>query len=357
VAAIAFENVHKRYDAGGAIIEDLSLRIEDGELLVLVGPSGCGKSTALRMIAGLEDVTSGAISIGGRVVNDVPPKERNVAMVFQSYALYPHMTCRENLAFSLKLRKVPAAEVKRRVDEAARALAIEHLLERKPRVLSGGQQQRVAIGRAIVREPEVLLMDEPLSNLDAALRGSMRAELRRLHRRLGTTFVYVTHDQTEALTLGDRIAVLRSGALLQCDSPRRIYDRPACLFVATFIGSPPMNLLPADLVRDGERALLSAPGLRLALPSAGAREGKVIAGIRPEHLVLAPADAPLGLSATVEMIEEAGSESHVHLRMDDRAIVARWMDRATLPSAGASVRLTAAPEDVHLFDPHTEARL
>jgi multiple sugar transport system ATP-binding protein len=358
LAAIAFEHVHKRYDDRSAVIDDLSLRIDHGELLVLVGPSGCGKSTALRMIAGLEDVSAGEVSIGGRVVNDVPPKDRNVAMVFQSYALYPHMTCFENMAFALRLRRLPADEVKRRVDEAARMLGIESLLSRKPRELSGGQQQRVAIGRAIVREPDVLLMDEPLSNLDAALRGAMRAELRRLHRRLGTTLVYVTHDQTEALTLGDRIAVLRGGSLLQCESPRAIYDRPACLFVATFIGSPPMNLLTAELALDGDEAVLQAKDLRLAVPRTPShREGRVIVGIRPEHLDPAPAEAALGLAATVEMIEEAGFESHVHLRADDTALVCRWIDRATLPAVGARVRLSADPANVHLFDPRSEVRV
>ena len=358
MAAIAFEHVYKRYDDGAPVVDDLSLRIEDGELLVLVGPSGCGKSTALRMIAGLEDVTEGTLSIGGHVVNDVPPKERSVAMVFQSYALYPHMTCFENMAFALELRRCPKNEVKRRVGDTARALGIEDLLARKPRALSGGQQQRVAIGRAIVREPDVLLMDEPLSNLDAGLRGSMRAELKRLHRRLATTFVYVTHDQTEALTLGNRIAVLRDGALLQCDGPRSIYDHPACLFVATFLGSPPMNLLPAELLLDGEHALLAAPGLRLALPRApGHRAGRVIVGIRPEHLTPAPAGALLGLTATVEMIEEVGFESYVHLRIDGAELVCRWTDRATLPAVGAPACFTVEPSVVHLFDPRSEARL
>jgi multiple sugar transport system ATP-binding protein len=357
MAAISFDHVSKRYD-GASVLEDLSLCIDDGELLVLVGPSGCGKSTALRLIAGLEDVTQGTLTIGGRVVNDVPPRERNVAMVFQSYALYPHMTCFENMAFALELRRCPRDEVRRRVGEAARALGIEHLLTRKPKALSGGQQQRVAIGRAIVREPDVLLMDEPLSNLDAALRGSMRAELTRLHRRLGTTFVYVTHDQTEALTLGSRIAVLRGGVLLQCDTPRRIYDRPACLFVASFIGSPPMNRLSAELSPDGEGARISAPGLCLALPRAPSRRaGRVIVGIRPEHLVPAPEGAAPGLTATVEMIEEVGFESLVHLRSDGAEIVCRWADRATLPAVGARAFLSVEPSAVHLFDPRSEARL
>ncbi|MFT3767002.1 MAG: sn-glycerol-3-phosphate ABC transporter ATP-binding protein UgpC [Minicystis sp.] len=356
MAAIAFDHVCKQYEAGASVVEDLSLHIDDGELLVLVGPSGCGKSTALRMIAGLEDVSRGTLSIGGRVVNDVPPKERDVAMVFQTYALYPHMTCFENMAFALVLRGVPRAEVKRRVETAARSLAIEHLLGRKPRALSGGQQQRVAIGRAIVREPAVLLMDEPLSNLDASLRTTMRAELKRLHRRLRTTFVYVTHDQTEALTLGDRIAVLHGGVLLQCDTPQRIYDAPACLFVATFIGTPPMNLIPADLAFDGETSVLAAPGLRLAIPRAPAhREGPVIAGVRPEHLQ--PADGPLGLKGTVELVESMGFESHVHLRMGDEEIVHRWLGREGLPTVGAPATLTADPATVHLFDPRTEARL
>jgi multiple sugar transport system ATP-binding protein len=360
MATVEFEHIVKRYGTATPVIKDLCLRIEDREFLVLVGPSGCGKSTALRMIAGLEDVSGGKLRIGDRVVNDVHPKERDIAMVFQNYALYPHMTCYENMAFALKLRKLPRDEIDRRVRAAAKALEIEHLVERKPKALSGGQRQRVAIGRAIVREPKVFLMDEPLSNLDAKLRVSMRAEIKRLHQKLATTFVYVTHDQTEAMTLGDRIAVLKGGDLMQCDTPHELYHRPENLFVATFIGSPQMNLLEATLSLDGERAVLTGPKLKLALPKrAGFRDGKVVVGIRPEHLLLTgtgtAADGE-GFTSVVEVTEPIGSETYVYLAGEAGMVVARVPEEQT-PKIGDKLTLRPEPARTHLFDPETEQRL
>ena len=307
MARVVFDRVEKRY-GDQVVIRDLSLSVEDREFLVLVGPSGCGKSTALRMIAGLEEITGGSLSIGDRVVNDVHPKARDIAMVFQNYALYPHMTVFENMAFALKLRKVAKETIEARVREAARSLEIEHLLERRPKALSGGQRQRVAIGRAIVRDPTVFLMDEPLSNLDAKLRVSMRAEIKKLHKRLATTFVYVTHDQTEAMTLGDRIAVMRGGDLQQHGTPLEVYDRPANLFVATFIGSPQMNLFDARLEVAEGRARITAPGLEMDVPAeAHHRPGKVVVGLRPEHMEpVAEAGLP---GAGGESGAESGAES------------------------------------------------
>src|SRR5580658_5367426 len=265
MAQIAFDHVEKVYPGGRRALDDLTLEVTDGEFMVLVGPSGCGKSTALRSIAGLEEITGGTISIGDRIVNDLPPKDRDIAMVFQNYALYPHMTVEQNLAFGLQLRKTPKDEIKRRVDEAAQMLGLEQYLKRKPAALSGGQRQRVAMGRAIVREPQAFLMDEPLSNLDAKLRVSMRGSLKQLHERLGVTTVYVTHDQVEAMTLGDRVAVLRDGRLQQVDTPQALFEAPVNLFVAGFIGSPAMNFVNAELVRDGGPAVTFA-NYRLDVP-------------------------------------------------------------------------------------------
>src|SRR4051794_19550362 len=314
MAQIVLDTVTKRFSGNVIAVNDVSLEIGDGEFMVLVGPSGCGKSTLLRMIAGLEEVTDGEISIGDRVVTDLPPKSRDIAMVFQNYALYPHMTVEQNLGFGLKLRKTPKNEIKRRVDEAARILGLEQLLKRKPAALSGGQRQRVAMGRAMVREPQAFLMDEPLSNLDAKLRVQMRAELARLRDRLRTTTVYVTHDQIEAMTLGDRVAVMRDGILQQVDTPQRLFNYPANLFVAAFIGSPSMNLVEAQ-VEDGA---VSFGGLTLPLPSDAGLDGyqgrNVILGIRPTDFE----DAALGknqgqpmLDVTAEVTEELGAEIHV----------------------------------------------
>jgi ABC-type sugar transport system ATPase subunit len=303
MASITFENLTKKFDETIAV-DGLDIVVADGEFLVLVGPSGCGKTTALRMLAGLEEITSGRILIGDRVVNHVAPGSRNVAMVFQSYALYPHMTVYDNLAFSLKNYKVPKDEIDRRVVDAARILELSELLKRKPKQLSGGQRQRVALGRAIVREPDVFLMDEPLSNLDAALRGQTRAEILKLQNRLGTTTISVTHDQVEAMTMGDRIAVMSKGVLQQLGSPEELYTRPVNTFVATFIGSPAMNLLPSEELGVG------GPGQ--------------LAGFRPEHVGLgASQNGAVGYDALVEIVEYLGDEQLVHLRLRDHEIVAK----------------------------------
>src|SRR5579862_446050 len=326
MAQITLDHVEKSYAGGVKAIDDLSLEIADGEFMVFVGPSGCGKSTALRSIAGLEEISGGTISIGDRVVNDLPPKDRDIAMVFQNYALYPHMTVEENLAFGLRLRHTPKAEIKRRVGEAAELLGLEPYLARKPAALSGGQRQRVAMGRAIVREPAAFLMDEPLSNLDAKLRVSMRAALNQLHERLGTTTVYVTHDQVEAMTLGDRVCVLRDGRLQQVDTPQTLFDAPVHLFVAGFIGSPAMNFVTADLVRDDGPAVTFA-GFRLSVPAAvlSARPGlagylgkKIILGIRPsdfEDGAFADAAWPR-IGITTGVTEGLGTEIHVIFTID-----------------------------------------
>jgi len=326
VAKIVLDNVSKTYPGGVKGIDQLDLHVADGEFMALVGPSGCGKSTALRSIAGLEQITSGTITIGERVVNDLPPRDRDIAMVFQNYALYPHMTVAENLAFGLRQRRTPKAEIRRRVGEVAAMLGLEEYLGRKPAALSGGQRQRVAMGRAIVREPQAFLMDEPLSNLDAKLRVSMRASLSRLHERLGVTTVYVTHDQVEAMTLGQRVCVLRDGRIQQIDTPQRLFDAPVNLFVAGFIGSPAMNFVAADLVRDDGVGVVFA-GHRLAVPPSvlQARPGldgyvgrQLILGIRPsdfEDGALAAADWPR-LPVTADVVEELGSEVHVIFSVD-----------------------------------------
>jgi multiple sugar transport system ATP-binding protein len=326
MAQIALDHVDKTYSGGVKALDDLNLDVKEGEFMVLVGPSGCGKSTALRSIAGLEEITGGTISIGEKVVNDLPPKDRDIAMVFQNYALYPHMTVEQNLAFGLKLRHTPKTEIKRRVDDAARMLGLEPYLKRKPAALSGGQRQRVAMGRAIVREPRAFLMDEPLSNLDAKLRVSMRAALNQLHERLGITTVYVTHDQVEAMTLGQRVCVLRDGKLQQVDTPQTLFEAPVNLFVAGFIGSPAMNFVTADLVRDEGPAAQFA-GLRLPVPESviSAKPGldgyfgkKVILGIRPSDFEDGTiADASWSrFPVTVGVTEELGSEIHVIFTID-----------------------------------------
>ncbi len=326
MAAITLSDVGKIYPGGTRAIEDVNLEINDGEFVVLVGPSGCGKSTLLRMIAGLEDISEGTITIGDTVVNDIPPKDRNIAMVFQNYALYPHMTVFDNMAFGLKLRKMPKEEINRRVEEAARILEISEYLERKPKALSGGQRQRVAMGRAIVREPAAFLMDEPLSNLDAKLRVQMRSELGTLHARLKTTTVYVTHDQVEAMTMGDRVAVLRKGLLQQADTPRRLYDNPVNLFVAGFIGSPSMNFVYGRLEGDGDTLSVAFGDDRLSVeralledkPGLSNHAGEeVVVGIRPEAFELVSAvqgtaDERRTLEADVELVEQLGSEAFLH---------------------------------------------
>jgi multiple sugar transport system ATP-binding protein len=325
VAEIGLEQLTKVYPDGTRAVNELDMEIGDGEFVVLVGPSGCGKTTALRMVAGLEPITSGAVRIGGRVVNNLPPKNRDVAMVFQNYALYPHMSAYKNMAFGLKLRKLEKREIDRRVNDAARILGLEGVLKKRPRTLSGGQRQRVAMGRAIVREPQAFLMDEPLSNLDAKLRVEMRAEIARIQRDLEVTTIYVTHDQTEALTLGDRVAVMRDGVLQQFDVPQRLYDEPVNLFVAEFIGSPAMNLVGADLVASngrleakfGENRLVVDDEIVAARPALRRFEGdRVILGIRPEDLEDAAASEGVTedrrISATVDIREDMGSEVFIH---------------------------------------------
>jgi multiple sugar transport system ATP-binding protein len=326
---VTFDGVTKLFD-GVAAVRDLSLKVEDGEFMVLVGPSGCGKTTALRMVAGLEDITAGEILIGDLTVNDVDPRGRDVAMVFQNYALYPHMTVFENIAFGLRARRTPKAEIKSRVESAGQALGLAELLERKPRQLSGGQRQRVAMGRAIVRNPRVFLMDEPLSNLDARLRVQMRAEVARVQRELGVTTIYVTHDQVEAMTMGDRVAVMRGGLLQQTGEPQSVFDRPANLFVASFIGSPPMNLVQARLDARGDDLVAIVGEQELAVPAETAASRRALPGyagrtvglgIRPEHLRDANEDYPVRLRGTVRATEALGSELLIHLEVPAAPVV------------------------------------
>jgi multiple sugar transport system ATP-binding protein len=326
MAEVVFDDVEKVFDNGFHAVQHLSLDVHDGEFLVLVGPSGCGKTTALRMVAGLEEISDGTISIGGRVVNKVSPKERDVAMVFQNYALYPHLSVAENIAFGLRLRKTPKNEIAERVDWAAKMLDLAPYLDRRPKQLSGGQRQRVAMGRAIVRHPQVFLMDEPLSNLDAKLRVQMRADIAKLQRDIGTTTIYVTHDQVEAMTMGDRVAVMSNGVLQQVDTPQRLFDKPANLFVAGFIGTPPMNLLETDVAVDGEDVVLSLAGQRLRVDAAalrrypglrGASGRKVVVGIRAGDLDIAAARPELPrMTARLDLVEALGSESVAYFRVD-----------------------------------------
>ncbi len=358
MSTITFEGVSRVFPGSTqASVDGLDLEIADGEFLVLVGPSGCGKSTTLRMLAGLEEVTSGRILIGDTDVTEVPPKDRDIAMVFQNYALYPHMTVAENMGFALKIAGVPTAERTERVREAARMLDLEALLDRKPKALSGGQRQRVAMGRAIVRQPQAFLMDEPLSNLDAKLRVQTRTQIASLQRRLDVTTVYVTHDQTEALTMGDRIAVLREGKLQQLGTPRELYETPKNLFVAGFIGSPAMNLLHATVGDEG--ATVGSFTLPLT-PAARARAGAaIVVGVRPEDLTLAPAGTP-GITVQIDLIEELGADGYLYghvVGAADRIEVVARVNGREHPAAGEQVTLVPTPEHVHLFDPATGDRL
>jgi len=363
MAGVVFKDVAKRYENKVSVIEGLNLEIKDHEFMVLVGPSGCGKSTALRMIAGLEDISGGTIEIQGRVVNNLPPKDRDIAMVFQNYALYPHMTVRENLEFGLKIRKTPQPEVDRLVNEAAQILDITHLLDRKPKQMSGGQRQRVAVGRAIVRKPAVFLFDEPLSNLDAKLRVQMRAELKKLQHRLQTTSVYVTHDQIEAMTMGHRIAVMKDGKLQQLGTPLEVYETPSNLFVANFVGTPPMNFVRGELVENG--TVFSAAQFKLPVPQAiraaaqKFNNQKVLLGVRPEHLLDA-ADKVRGesvqLTTDVEIVEPLGDQVVVHGRLGDDMLVFK-MDPHRSPAFGAKVAIWVQLDSMHLFDASTEKRI
>jgi multiple sugar transport system ATP-binding protein len=363
MAQVVLQGVGKTYPGKVQAVERFNLQVEDGEFVVLVGPSGCGKSTTLRMIAGLEDVTQGTISIGDRVVNDVPPKDRDIAMVFQNYALYPHMTVFKNMAFALKLRKMKRKDICDRVEEVADTLGLSELLKRKPKALSGGQRQRVALGRAIVRDPQVFLFDEPLSNLDAKLRVHMRAEISRLHSRLKSTMIYVTHDQVEAMTMGDRIVVMRDGVIQQIATPSVIYARPANQFVAGFIGSPAMNFLRGT-IRDesGDLFFVDGKGLRLRVDTAHAvileryKDGEVTIGVRPELFGKPDAssrEAGSTLLGHVEVVEPMGAETYVYMAVSDATWIAR-LDMNNLPKVNSACRLKVNMKKVHYFDPKTE---
>ncbi|HEV8107791.1 MAG TPA: sn-glycerol-3-phosphate ABC transporter ATP-binding protein UgpC [Burkholderiales bacterium] len=355
MAKVLIRDLNKKYDEVHAV-KNVNLEIRDREFVVLVGPSGCGKTTTLRMVAGLEDITSGEISIDGRVVNDLAPMDRDIAMVFQNYALYPHMSVHDNMAFGLKMRKFERADIERRVRRAAEILGIQALLARKPRQLSGGQRQRVALGRAIVRNPRVFLFDEPLSNLDAALRVQMRVELKRLHERLETTAIYVTHDQIEAMTLGDRVVVMKDGVVQQEGAPLTLYQRPANRFVASFIGSPAMNFVDVDISGDGFWA--EAQGLRLQVPQRMRSLGgqRLTLGVRPEALRLANGADEHGFATTVDVLEPLGNEILLNFRAGGVPMVAR-VDPGVRVKAHESIRLALDPQRLHFFDPKTEAAI
>ena len=351
-------------DEGVVAVQDFNLEIEDKEFIVLVGPSGCGKSTTLRMIAGLEDISGGELYIGDRLVNDVEPKDRDIAMVFQSYALYPHMSVYDNMAFSLKLKKTSKEEIDRKVREAAEILDITQYLDRKPKALSGGQRQRVAIGRAIVRDPAVFLMDEPLSNLDAKLRNQMRAEIIKLRQRINTTFIYVTHDQPEAMTLGDRIVIMKDGVIQQIGTPQQVFDHPSNLFVASFIGTPQMNLFDARLTRSGDKYAVESGGLKVELSDAknqrlaakDVKDQAITLGVRPEHLVL----DENGIEGTIDVAELMGSSTHLHISSSGKdivAIAANETGQVNRFPIGTSVHLTFSGSNAHVFDPETGKNL
>jgi multiple sugar transport system ATP-binding protein len=358
MARVVLDELTKRYPGATAnSVDKLNIDIADGEFLCLVGPSGCGKTTALRMIAGLEDISGGRLLINDKVVNDMSPRDRDIAMVFQSYALYPHMSVYDNMAFGLQLRKQPKEQIDKAVHEAARILDLERFLERKPGALSGGQRQRVALGRAIVREPAAFLMDEPLSNLDAKLRVQTRAEIARLHQRLAATMIYVTHDQVEAMTMGDRIAVMSEGLLQQIGTPKDLYESPRNLFVAGFIGSPSMNFVDLKLVEDGGTPRLAGEGMEVRLDDRRATQlrdsglATVTVGVRPEHLSVGSPDGPgVTLAAKVDVIEFLGNEELIHAISDGRDVVA-IVDAGTGLKVGSSVTLNAPPNRVHLFNP------
>jgi multiple sugar transport system ATP-binding protein len=361
MAQVALKDLNKKYDEVHAV-KNVNLTIRDKEFMVFVGPSGCGKTTTLRMVAGLEEITSGEIMIGDRVVNDLPPKDRDIAMVFQNYALYPHMSVYDNMAFGLKMRKFPKHEIEKRVRDAAEILGIQELLKRKPRQLSGGQRQRVAVGRAIVRHPQVFLFDEPLSNLDAKLRVQMRVELKRLHERLETTAIYVTHDQVEAMTLGSRVVVMKDGFVQQVGEPMEIYSRPQNRFVAGFIGSPAMNFIPSTIAEQSGALYAEASGLKIRVPadrvaSLGGHKGQpVTLGIRPEDLrVGAPGEpADTSFDAVVEVVEPLGSEILLDTSVAGQSVVAR-VDPTVRARPHEKIRLTFVPERIHFFDATTEA--
>ena len=365
MASLSLQHINKTYPNGFEAVKDFNLEIEDKEFIIFVGPSGCGKSTTLRMIAGLEEISGGTLKIGDRVVNDVEPKDRDIAMVFQNYALYPHMTVYDNMAFGLKLRKVPKDQIDKMVREAAKILDLEKLLDRKPKALSGGQRQRVAMGRAIVRDPKVFLMDEPLSNMDAKLRVQMRIEISKLHQRLGATIIYVTHDQTEAMTLGTRIVVMKDGVVQQVDSPTNLYSKPGNLFVAGFIGSPQMNFLDAKVNVKGKEVSLQVGPHAIKLPAAKAQKlidggyaGKtVVMGIRPEDVhddeAFIAANPDSIVDATIRVYELLGAEVFLYFDVEGFNMTAR-VDPRTTARTGDNVRFALDPEKIHVFDKETE---
>ena len=365
MAGVLLKHIYKRYPGGVTAVSDFCLEIKDKEFIILVGPSGCGKSTTLRMIAGLEEISDGELFIENKRMNDVAPKDRDIAMVFQNYALYPHMTVFDNMAFGLKLRKVRKEEIKRRVEEAAKILDIEHLLDRRPKALSGGQKQRVALGRAIVREPRVFLLDEPLSNLDAKLRASMRSELTKLHQRLKTTFIYVTHDQVEAMTMATRIVVMKDGVIQQVDTPQNLYDFPCNIFVAGFIGTPQMNFFDATLSKKGDKYVATVQGKDFELPADKQEALKkmdkiptdIIAGVRPVHVHLSDD----GIDATVDVSELMGSELHLHVNSNGKDVVivvpTTDIDVGAVHGGHKPVKYSFRPELMHFFDKETEKNI
>ncbi|MBR6579871.1 MAG: sn-glycerol-3-phosphate ABC transporter ATP-binding protein UgpC [Ruminococcus sp.] len=374
MAGLTLKNIYKKYPGGVVAVTDVNLEIRDKEFIVLVGPSGCGKSTTLRMIAGLEEISEGELYIGDRLVNDIAPKDRDIAMVFQNYALYPHMTVFDNMAFGLKLRKVPKDEIERKVNEAAKILDLTHLLDRKPKAMSGGQRQRVALGRCIVRSPKVFLLDEPLSNLDAKLRAQMRTEIAKIHKKLGTTFIYVTHDQTEAMTMGDRIVCMKDGFVQQVDTPQNLYENPVNKFVAGFLGSPQMNFIDAVLKEEygqfivefgskdsrmssGKRYQIIVPESKVndELPNYVGRE--ITLGVRPESIhdeEMYLSNATTGvIDAYVEITEMMGAETYLYLTCEGNSLTARVSPRTTAKS-GDDIRVAIDPNRIHLFDKETE---
>ena len=378
MASVTLKNIYKKYPGNVVAVTDFNIQIKDKEFIILVGPSGCGKSTTLRMIAGLEEISDGELYIGERLVNDIAPKDRDIAMVFQNYALYPHMTVFENMAFGLKLRKVPKDQIAKKVEEAARILDIAHLLDRKPKALSGGQRQRVALGRAIVREPQVFLLDEPLSNLDAKLRAQMRTEISKLHKRLGTTFIYVTHDQTEAMTMGDRIVVMKDGFIQQIDTPTNLYNNPVNQFVAGFIGSPQMNFIDSKLLKKDGKYLVefgsedtkTTRGVKytVEVPEAKADAevldpmvGKeVVLGIRPEcihdeEMFLSTAKTGI-IDTTVEVTEMMGAETYLYINCEGIPLTARVSPRSTARPQD-KIKVALDPNRIHIFDKETEKSL
>ena len=364
MAKVTFKNIYKRYSDDVVAVNDFNLEIQDKEFIVLVGPSGCGKSTSLRMVAGLEDISEGEIYIGDTLVNQIPPKDRDIAMVFQNYALYPHMTVYDNMAFGLKLKKLPKSEIDEKVKEAAKILGIENLLDRKPKALSGGQRQRVALGRAIVRNPKVFLMDEPLSNLDAKLRVQTRTEIKKLHNELETTFIYVTHDQTEAMTMGDRIVIMKDGVIQQAASPKEVYDYPANVFVGGFIGSPQMNFINASVEKSGDELKLSFGKVKIKLPKeksemllkGGYENKEIIIGIRPEDISFVgkeEASCDNAFEAKVDISEMMGAEIYLYLNIEGNNAIVR-VDRKDNYNSNDMVNIRFDVNRMHLFDKETE---